>query len=185
MGYGPNAAAAEELCREVLPRVRAAADREVRVTVVGSRPPPGVARLAEIPGVTVTGTVPEVTPHYDRAAVAVIPVRAGGGTRIKMLEAFAHRVPRSRHPMAAEGLDVTPGQHLLVGDDPDALAAACVALLREPALGRQLAADAYTLVRRRYALPVVARAIRTLYRDLREAPAALPAVVGTERSRIR
>ena len=173
MGYGPNAAAAEELCRDVLPRVRAAADREVRVTVVGSHPTPAVARLAEIPGVTVTGAVPEVTPYYGRADVAVIPVRAGGGTRIKLLEAFAHRVPAVATPMGAEGLDVLPGRHLLVGDGPDALAAACLRLLREPALGRQLADDAYTLVRRRYALPVVSRAIRNLFGDLREAPAVV------------
>jgi glycosyltransferase involved in cell wall biosynthesis len=178
MGYGPNAAAAEELCREVLPRVRAAADREVRVMVVGSHPTPAVARLAEIPGVTVTGAVPEVTPYYGRADVAVIPVRAGGGTRIKLLEAFAHRVPAVATPMGAEGLDVLPGQHLLVGDGPDALAAACLRLLREPALGRQLADAAYTLVRRRYALPVVARAIRTFYRDLREAPAVVDGEAG-------
>lgn len=170
MGYGPNAAAADELCREILPRVRAGADREVRVTIVGSHPLPAVARLAEIAGVTVTGAVPEVTPYYDRADVAVIPVRAGGGTRIKLLEAFAHRVPVVATPMAAEGLDVTPGRHLLAGDGPDALAAACLRLLREPALGPQLAADAHALVARCYAVPVVGPAIRTLYRELREAP---------------
>jgi glycosyltransferase involved in cell wall biosynthesis len=116
-----------------------------------------------------------VAPYYDRADVVVVPLRAGGGTRIKVLEAFAHRVPVVATPMGAEGLEVSPGRHLLVGDGPDALAAACLRLLRDPALGRQLAADAHALVKRRYALPVVARAIRNLYRELRDVPAVVDA----------
>jgi glycosyltransferase involved in cell wall biosynthesis len=175
MGYDPNTDAAAELCREILPRVRAAARRAVRVTIVGSHPTPAVGGLAEIPGVTVTGAVPDVAPYYDRADVVVVPLRAGGGTRIKVLEAFAHRVPVVATPMGAEGLEVSPGRHLLVGEGPDALAAACLRLLRDPALGRQLAADAHALVKRRYALPVVARAIRNLYRELRDVPAVVDA----------
>jgi len=171
MGYDPNVDAAEGLCREVLPRVRAAANRDVEVVIVGSRPPAAVTRLAEIPGVTVTGAVPAMAPYYARADLAVVPIRAGGGTRIKILEAFAHRVPVVATPMGAEGLDVSPGRHLLLGDGPEALAAACLRLLGDAALGRRLATEAGALVRRRYALPVVTRTIRTLYRDLRT-PAA-------------
>jgi polysaccharide biosynthesis protein PslH len=173
MGYGPNADAAVELCREILPRVRAAAAREVAVMIVGSRPPPSVARLAEIPDVRVTGDVPDVTPYYARADVAVVPIRAGGGTRIKLLEAFARRVPVAATPTGVEGVDVVPGRHLLVADGPDALAAACLRLLREPALGQRLAAAAHTLVENRYALPVVTRVIRSLYRQSPRRPAVV------------
>jgi glycosyltransferase involved in cell wall biosynthesis len=170
MGYGPNIDAAEVLCHEVLPRVRAAADRRVHVTVVGSHPSPAVTRLARIPGVTVTGPVPDVAPYYAAAHAAVVAVRAGGGTRIKLLEAFAHRVPVITTTAGAEGLDALPGRHFLLGDGPDALAAGCLRLLREPGLARRLADEASALVRRRYALPVVAGEIEALYRGLREAP---------------
>jgi glycosyltransferase involved in cell wall biosynthesis len=95
--------------------------------------------------------------------VALNPVRAGGGTRIKAIEAFAHRRPLVSTSVGAEGLDVEHGQHLLIADAPDDFAAACLRLMREPGLAAALAERAHALCRERYALARVAERIRDLY----------------------
>jgi glycosyltransferase involved in cell wall biosynthesis len=164
LGYVPNADAALWLCDEVLPRLRAATTRPVHAALVGGRPPAAVARLAAREGVTVAGTVPDVGPWYARADVAVAPLRAGGGTRIKVLEAFAHRVPVVATPVGAEGLEAQPGRHLLVAETPEAFAEACRRVGEEPALARRLATAAHTLVRARYARPAVLARAREIYR---------------------
>ena len=80
--------------------------------------------------------------------LVVAPIRCGGGTRIKILEAFAHQVPVVATSFALEGLPVEHGVHCLVADDPADFAQACARLRRDPALGRVLAAQAVDLVRR-------------------------------------
>lgn len=166
MGYAPNQDAALLLCREVLPLLRSLTGREARVLVVGSDPPPAVAALAALPGVTVTGRVPDVRPYYRMADVAVAPIRAGGGSRIKILEAFAEGVPVVATRVGAEGLEVIDGEHLLLADEPASFAAACAALARDPALARRLGRSAYELAARRYGRAPVMEAVRTLYRSL-------------------
>ena len=82
------------------------------------------------PGVlTVVGEVASMEGELARASVAVVPVRYGGGTRVKILESFAHRVPVVSTSLGAEGLDVEDGVHLLIADDPEQFAAAVVRLL--------------------------------------------------------
>jgi polysaccharide biosynthesis protein PslH len=165
LGYFPNEDAARFFCDEVLPVLRAGLDRPVRVEIVGGDPPVAVARLAEIPGVMVRGRVPDVAPFYAAADVAVAPLRAGGGTRIKILEAFAHGVPVVSTSIGAEGLEVVPGRHLLVADDAGGLAAACLRLAREPRLAAELVAAARTRTLARYALPSVTATIERLVVD--------------------
>lgn len=96
---------------------------------------------------TWAGWVKNLGPEYAAADVVVTPIRCGGGTRIKVLEAFAHQVPVVATTMALEGLPVEHGAHCLVADAPIAFAQACARLKREPALGRALAARAAELVR--------------------------------------
>ena len=110
LSYGPNADGAEWLCREVLPRLH-----EARVALVGSRPGPQVLELAADRRVTVAADVPDVTPWYRSSAVAVAPIRAGGGTRIKILEALAHRRPVVATTVGARGLALARGDEPLVG----------------------------------------------------------------------
>jgi polysaccharide biosynthesis protein PslH len=137
--YYPNSDAARYFCAQVLPLLRAGAPGPFRVRFVGASPPPTVRALAREPEVTVTGPVADVTPWYESAHAVIVPVRAGGGTRIKILEAFAHRRPVVSTPAGAAGLDVTPGQQLLMARSPVDFAAACARLMRDPALGRALA----------------------------------------------
>jgi glycosyltransferase involved in cell wall biosynthesis len=165
LGYLPNVDAVITLCHDVLPRLRARLQRDVVVDVVGSGPPPAVMGLGRLPGVAVHADVPRVAPFYAGAHAAVVPIRAGGGTRVKILEAFAHGVPVVSTTMGTEGLAVEPGRHLLVADDVDGLADACAKVLTQPALAARLRAAALELVANRYDAKLVSETIRTLFRD--------------------
>jgi sugar transferase (PEP-CTERM/EpsH1 system associated) len=140
MDYLPNIDAARYFCEEILPLVR----REIpqtRFYIVGLNPPAEVRRLGEVPGVVVTGTVPDVRPYYERTSVCVAPLRIGRGVQNKVLQAMAMGLPVVASSVAHRGLEAQRGKHLLVEDEPKAFAARVVALLRNPgerhAMGRQ------------------------------------------------
>ena len=116
---------------------------------MGAHPQAAVRLLAVQDNVSVTGTVTDVTRCYESAHAVIVPVRAGGGTRIKVLEAFAHQRPVVSTSAGAEGLEVTAGRHLLIADSRSDFAACCGRLMRDPALGRQLAGQAAAYVRMR------------------------------------
>lgn len=159
--YQPNVEAAATLAEEILPEVQRRVARPVRVTLAG-RHLPELARLAG-PGVEITGFVPDLDPLYARADVVVVPLRQGGGTRIKLLEAFAHRVPVVASHAAAAGLEVRSGRHLLIADDPGAAGMAIETLLTTQPLAAQLVEEAYRLVRRRYCMDAVAPEVRAFF----------------------
>jgi polysaccharide biosynthesis protein PslH len=146
-GYYPNDDAARYFCAQVLPLLRAGAPGPFRVRFVGADPSAAVRGLAGEPEVTVTGPVADVTPWYESAHAVIVPVRAGGGTRIKILEAFAHRRPVVSTPAGAAGLEVTAGRHLLLADSAQDFAARCVLLMRDPGLRRALADRGASFVR--------------------------------------
>jgi glycosyltransferase involved in cell wall biosynthesis len=148
LAYEPNIDAATILVRDVLPRVRARY-RDVEVRLVGECDP-RVLRLAQPNDIVVTGSVPDIAVELARADVVAVPLRQGAGTRIKVLEALAQRVPVVATSVAVEGLAVEHGRHLLVADDPDHFADCCVTLLHDRALRRQLADAGERLVRTRY-----------------------------------
>ncbi|MGH6944664.1 MAG: glycosyltransferase family 4 protein, partial [Geminicoccaceae bacterium] len=163
LNYYPNEDAALLLCRDVLPLVREQAGRggrEVRLVIAGALPSAAVRALAETPGVLVMADVPDLAPLYRDADVVVAPLRAGGGTRIKILEAFSHRRPVVTTTIGAEGLDVRHGEHLLIANTPAALADACVELLRRPERACAMAQRAFTLVRSAYGFEHVQELIR-------------------------
>jgi sugar transferase (PEP-CTERM/EpsH1 system associated) len=148
MSYEPCVDAAERLCLEVLPRVRAELPT-VQVWIVGRDPSERVRALAG-DGVHVTGMVEDVRPFYARCHVAVAPLRAGGGSRIKILEAIALGRPVVSTRLGAEGLDLADQEHLLLADGAEALATCTLALLRDPELASAIAARARRLVEKRY-----------------------------------
>ena len=166
LGYAPNADAALTLCRHVLPRLRARAGRPVELQIVGSRPPLEVVRLGALPGVSVAADVPSVAPYYAGGRVAVAPLRAGGGTRIKVLEAFAFGCPVVATRVAAEGLDVRDRVQCLLADEPERFAEACRELLAEDELAARLGEAARALVESHHAVPVVSRQIADVCRAL-------------------
>lgn len=157
--YAPNVEAAHDLATEVLPRLRRR--RPTATAALVGAADPAVAALAAEPGVEVLGPVPEVATAYAAADAAVVPLRRGAGTRIKVLEAFAHLRPVVATPAAVAGLDVRDGAEVLLGSTPDELAEAAEAVLASPDLADRLAA-AGRRVADRYAPTAVAPALRQL-----------------------
>jgi glycosyltransferase involved in cell wall biosynthesis len=127
MNYWPNVRAVQFFCGEILPLIRARAP-EAHLHVVGTSPTPEVRGLAS-DHVTVVGAVPDMRPHYAEAAVVVVPLRDGGGTRLKILEAAACAGAMVSTTVGAEGLEFCPGRDLLIADKPPAFAEAVLRLL--------------------------------------------------------
>jgi glycosyltransferase involved in cell wall biosynthesis len=151
MNHFPNRDAVLFFCRDVLPGLRALAGQPFRIRVVGHgrrrftlRPRP--------PELEWVGPVDDVAPWYRDAHAVVAPLRAGGGTRIKILEAFSYRRPVVSTSVGVEGLDVVPEQHLLIADEPGALAVRCAQLLEDGALRQRLAELAFAWVEQRHTL---------------------------------
>ncbi len=164
LGYYPNDDAVRFLCGEILPELRARVPAPVRVLVVGAHPSPALARLCAEQGATLARAVPDVAPYYDQATLVVVPLRAGGGTRIKLLEAFAYRRPVVSTTLGAEGIDAHHEQHLLVADTPADFARQCARLIETPALGRALTEHAFALVTSRHTVEAVRERLRLDHR---------------------
>jgi sugar transferase (PEP-CTERM/EpsH1 system associated) len=149
MDYRPNIEAVESFARETLPLIRAR-DPRVRFAIVGRSPAREVQALAQLPGVIVTGAVPDVRGWLAAADVVVAPLRIARGIQNKVLEAMAMARPVVASPQAAEGIDATDGTHLLVAADPAEEAGKICALLADPARATQLGAAARARVEQRY-----------------------------------
>ncbi len=125
-----NLDAAQRLVRDILPRVRLRCS-DASLDIVGDRPPERLCRLAS-PNVAITGLVPDAVPYLDRAAVVVVPVRFGGGMRVKVLEAMAAGKALVASPRAVEGLDLRDGDQVLLAETDQQFCDAVVRLLRDP-----------------------------------------------------
>lgn len=147
MDWLPNEDGVCWFCEQVLGRVRRQ-EPGVRLTIVGRTPGPAVRKLADQDAaIEVTGTVPDVRPYLERGAVFVVPLRIGGGTRLKIYEAMAMGIPIVSTTIGAEGLPVRNEEHLLIADTAEAHAEAVLRLLRNPRLASDLAAHALRLVK--------------------------------------
>jgi glycosyltransferase involved in cell wall biosynthesis len=148
LSYYPNEDAVLFFCLEVLPRLRATAGRGAfRVLIVGTHPSRRLLALSTHSEVMVIGAVPDLASYYRDANVVVIPLRAGGGTRIKLLEAFSYRRPVVSTALGAEGIEVRHGMHLLIANTPGDFTQQCLRLMEIPALGLKLAEQAFEFVR--------------------------------------
>ncbi len=140
MMWPPNVDGVMWFARAIYPLVRQEVP-ETSFYVVGQRPVAEVRALPESePSIKVTGYVPDPKPYISDSACLIVPLRSGGGMRVKILEALARGIPIVSTTIGYEGIDLVPGKHLLVADTPSAFAAAVTKLLRDPALGAQLAA---------------------------------------------
>ncbi len=157
--YEPNRDAAAFFATTILPRIRRHRS-DTRFHVVGRYDSDAaVDPWRDLPGVKVFGEVADVSAELLAADIAVVPIRFGGGTRIKILEAFAHGIPVVSTTVGCEGLDIVDGEHLLVADDPDAFASACLRLYEDADLRASLVATARELWSSRYRWTVLTPAI--------------------------
>lgn len=147
--YHANYEAMQFFLSEVYPLIQQAWPR-VKLRITGKAEGVNLAGLALNESVTLTGFVEDIRPEIADAQVAVAPIRSGGGTRLKILEAMALGTPVITTTKGAEGIDVVDGEHLLSADDPQSFACRTVELFSNPALRGRLAANARRLVEERY-----------------------------------
>jgi glycosyltransferase involved in cell wall biosynthesis len=170
LDFRPNIDAVLWFADEVLPRIRARRP-DTRLLVVGKRPAPALQALAEQGALTLTGEVPDARPYIAGAAVYVVPMRIGGGVRLKLLEAMALEAPVVSTTMGAEGVaGLRADEHCLVADDPAGFAAAVLRVLDEPMLSRRLGAAGRELARQRYDWAAIVPRLEALYADLGSSP---------------
>jgi sugar transferase (PEP-CTERM/EpsH1 system associated) len=139
MDYYPNQECMIRFCAEVLPRLRARRP-SIKLVIVGADPSRAIRRLGEHPGVTVTGSVPDVRPYVRRSALMIAPLNIARGTQNKILEAMAMGVPVVTSDIAAGGVDAVAGEHLLVAGEVAAYEAAVLRILEQPTERARLAA---------------------------------------------
>lgn len=150
MDYWPNIDAVQWFAAEVFPQLRARYD-DARFYIVGARPSGAVQALGQLPGVVVTGTVPDVRPYIAHGAVAVAPLRIARGIQNKVLEAMAMATPVVVSPQALEGIEAEPGADLLLAADAAAFVDQISALLDKD--GSALGKAARATVEQRYSWP--------------------------------
>jgi len=164
-GYEPNVDGLCFFLSEILPLIRQRIP-DVRLLIVGRDMPPRISALHDGKKLIVSANVPSVEPHYREATISVVPLRAGGGTRLKILEAFALGRPVVSTSIGCEGLDIIGGEHLFIADKPAAFAESCVTLLLNPGLRKQLTLNARQVAEQKYSWDAIERRIGELAGEL-------------------
>jgi glycosyltransferase involved in cell wall biosynthesis len=168
--WPPNAEALGFFIRDIWPIVLRARPDATLVSV-GRDDHPMAPVWRRTPGVTLTGWVEDIEPHVASSRVLVVPMRAGSGMRVKILEAMARGLPIVSTSLGCEGIDIRSAEHLLVADDPKAFAAAVLQLMTDGDLCSSLAASARRLALARYDVQVVATTVLQAIREVARDPA--------------
>jgi glycosyltransferase involved in cell wall biosynthesis len=165
MDWRPNIDGIRWFAADILPLIRRRRP-ECSLTVAGRRPSTEILRLAEADArIHVTGTVPDVRPYLWESAVSIVPLRIGGGTRLKIYEAMAARIPVVSTTVGAEGLDVRDGENIALADSPDTFADRCLALLGCAEARRKQSQAAWEMVSTCYSWEAVSRKFELLLAD--------------------
>jgi glycosyltransferase involved in cell wall biosynthesis len=165
MDFRPNIDAVSWFCEDILPHVRKDIP-EISFYIVGRSPSHAVLQLGKLPGVVVTGLVEDVRPFFRKASVFVVPMRFGGGTRLKVLEAMASGLPVVSTTLGVEGIESEPGQHLIVADEPASFAKWVVQLLGDRTMRRRIAENARDVVEREYDWRTITPNLEALYSQI-------------------
>jgi sugar transferase (PEP-CTERM/EpsH1 system associated) len=169
MDWLPNVDGVRFFTREVLPLLRRRVPR-ARLLVVGRGLTSALARELADAGVETTGAVEDVRPFLASAALVVVPLRIGGGTRLKILEAWAMGRPVLSTTIGAEGLPAYDGETLAIADDPEALAARAAALLADAGAGARLGARGRAMAESRFDWASVGRALLAAWEETSARP---------------
>ena len=161
MDFRPNADAVLWFCQDILPLIKKDAFH-VHFYIAGQHPTAAVRALAS-PAVTVTGYVSDIRPYIANSVVYVVPMRMGSGTKLKVMQAMAMRIPVVSTTMGAEGIDVTGGQNILLADTPQDFARHVVALLGNESERQRLAANGRRLVEERYDWTTIVPVLEKVY----------------------
>lgn len=165
MDWLPNSDAVLYFCREILPLIWKK-DPEVKFTVVGKGPTEAVKALGEKDKrIIVTGRVDDVRPWMAKAAIFVVPIRVGGGTRLKILEAMSMPKAVVSTTLGAEGIKYTDGKDILIADKPSDFAEKVLQLFSAPEKCRQMGQEARSLVCGKYDWNIVGEKLKRVYRE--------------------
>jgi glycosyltransferase involved in cell wall biosynthesis len=175
-GYEPNAQAADFLIAKIWPHVLRAIP-SARLIIAGRRPEQITAYFRPAPGVEFSGFVDDLESLYSRSRVVCCPILRGGGTRIKIIEAAAYGKPIVATSLGAEGLHMQDGRELLIRDNPDSFARACIDLLKDAALCERLGTTAYQTAISRYNRAAIVQLIQNYISE-----AAQPQTVGEDKT---
>ena len=137
-----------------------------------SRPPPSWRRIQDVPGVELHADVPDVRPFLAQSGMMVVPLRIGGGSRLKILEAMAAGLPVVSTRVGAEGLDLVPGEHYIPADEPERIAAELLACIRDPRPARAMAGSSRAFVLNRYDWDTLADRLERVWVESVENPQA-------------
>src|SRR5579863_3304048 len=162
----PNIDAVVHFVQDIWPRI-AAAHPEARLKIIGGRPPPSLLALAGR-GIEFTGFVQDLRPHLASAAAVVVPLRIGGGTRLKIVEGMAMAKAIVSTTLGAEGIEARPGREILIADRPADFAREVVRLLDDPAWAAEIGRSARRLAVERYAWSEAARELEGFYHTIME-----------------
>jgi glycosyltransferase involved in cell wall biosynthesis len=165
MDYPPNTDGLMHFARSILPRIRAFVP-DVKLFVVGHSPPARAKALGREPGIEVTGYVSDILPYYRLSKVTIVPLRAGGGTRLKILESMALGRAVVSTRVGCAGLNVCHGVHLLIADPPQQFADCVVQLLGDDGLRTELAGNARRLVERHYDWATIGGRLASAHREI-------------------
>lgn len=165
LGWFPNHDALRYFCEDILPRVRAAGHK-VPVRWVGRAPDETRRAYREQHGVQLTGYVDDIRPLVRNAACYVVPLRVGGGTRVKILDAWAMGKPVVSTSIGCEGLAAEDGRNILIRDDPESFARAVCAVLEDDGLRRRLGAEGRRTAERLYDWERIGESVLTSYTSL-------------------
>jgi len=162
LDYLPNEDAVLYFAKSILPLLTYSG-RHIDFRIVGIKTPQSIQRLAGLDGVTVVGAVRDLAPEYARARMMIVPLRAGSGTRIKILEAFRFGVPVVSTSIGAAGLDLQHEVHLLIADTPEEFSANCLRLMEDDQLAAKLASNAFEWLRATHSLDQARTVLHSLF----------------------
>jgi sugar transferase (PEP-CTERM/EpsH1 system associated) len=165
MDWQPNEDAVLYFCDSILPLIKPEIP-DVKFYIVGSNPTDRVLKLKSMDGVVVTGLVDDVRPYMVESAVYVVPLRIGGGTRLKILQAFAMKKAVISTSVGCEGLGLVHGEHILISDNPKEFADNVIKLARDKQLRRKLGENGRLLVQDKYDWKAIAEKLDGVYRRL-------------------
>jgi len=160
--HSPNVHGIMRFCREILPLIRQDIP-DTKLFIVGSSPPDEIIRLGKMDNVVVTGWVEDVKPYIARSSVYIAPLWLGTGMRVKILEAWGMAKPVVTTSVGSQGIDCTPGEDVLIADDPQGFAAQTVRLLRDEALREKLGKNGRKQVQAKYDWEIVIRQVEEMY----------------------
>jgi glycosyltransferase involved in cell wall biosynthesis len=165
MDWLPNVDGVLYFVREILPFIRKNRPGAT-LAIVGRTPPPKITQLAaEDPGIQVTGTVADIRPYLWSSAVSIVPLRIGGGTRLKIYEAMAAKIPVVSTTIGAEGLSVNPPRDIRIADSPEHFASHCLELLDSPETRARLSQTAWETVNSNFSWEHVARCFERIMKN--------------------